>query len=76
MVKKEATEVLDKDFNRRKNNAVTLNKCFSKDNVNVIYDRIFRYGKYDWSDFELYASIHYEEGHRINYHENDKTEIK
>ena len=45
MVKKEATEVLEKDFNRRKNNVVKLNEYFSKDNVKDISDRIFRQGK-------------------------------
>ena len=51
---------------------MNLNKCFSNDNVKDIYDRFFRHGKYDWNGFESDASIHYEEGHGIDYHENDK----
>ena len=55
---------------------MNLNKYFSKDNVKDISDQNFRHGKYDWSDFESDVSIHYDEGHRIDYHENDKPEIK
>ena len=54
---------------------MNLNKGFSKDNVTNIFDQIFSYGKYDVSDFELDASIHYEEGHGIDYHENNKPEL-
>ena len=55
---------------------MNLNKGFSKDNVTNIFDQIFSYGKYDGSDFDSDASIYYEEGHGIEYHENDKPEIK
>ena len=55
---------------------MNLNKYFSKDNIKDIYDQIFRHDKYDRSDFESDASIYYDEGHRIDYHENDKHEIK
>ena len=55
---------------------MNLNKCFSKDNVKDVSDRIFHHGKYDGSDFEWIASIYYEEGYGVDYHENDKTEIK
>ena len=55
---------------------MTLNKCFSKYNVQDISDRIFHHDKYDDSDIESNASIHYEEGHGIDYHINDKTEIQ
>ena len=55
---------------------MNLSKCFSKDNGKDISDRIFRYGKYDGSDFESDSSIHYDEGHGIDYNENDKSEIK
>ena len=67
MVKKEATEVLEKDFNRRKNKNVLV-----KTRLRIFLHRIFRQDKYDESDFESDASIHYDEGHRIDYHENDK----
>ena len=73
---KEATEVLDENYFRRENNVVNLNKCFSNGNVKDISDYIFRCGKYDGSDFESDASINYEEGYGIDYHENDNTEIK
>ena len=49
---------------------------FSKNNVKNISDQMFRYGEYDGSDFDSDASIYYEEGHGIEYHENDKPEIK
>ena len=55
---------------------MNLNKYFSKDNVKDISDQIFRHGKYDGSDFESDTSIHYDERHQIDYHENDKPEIK
>ena len=55
---------------------MNLNKYFSKDKVKDISDRIFRHGKYGGSDFESSASIHYAEGHGVEYHENDKTKIK
>ena len=55
---------------------MNLNKCFSTDNVKDISDRIFIHGKYGGSGFELDTLIHYDEGHEIDYHENDKTEIK
>ena len=74
--KKKTTEVIDKDFNRRKNNVVNLNIFFSTDNVKDISDRISHHGKYGGSGFESDAPIHYDEGHEIDYHENDKTEIK
>ena len=32
--------------------------------------------EYDGNDFESDASIHCEEGHGIDYYENDKPEIK
>ena len=54
---------------------MNLNKCFSKDNVQDIFDRIFHHSRYDGSDIESDASIHYEEGYGIDYHINDKTEI-
>ena len=41
---------------------------FSKNNVKNISDQMFRYGKYDGSDFDSDASIYYEEGHGIEYH--------
>ena len=55
---------------------MNLNKGFSKDNVTNIFDQIFSYGQYDGSDFELDTSINCEEGHGIDYYENDKPEIK
>ena len=55
---------------------MNLNNFFSTDNVKDISDRIFIHGKYGGSSFESDAPIHYDEGHEIDYHENDKTEIK
>ena len=49
---------------------------FSKDNVNDISNQIFRTGKYYGSDFESDEEIHYDEGHGLDYHENDESEIK
>ena len=53
-----------------------VNECFSNDKVQDVCDRIFRQGKYYGSDYDSDESIHYEEGHGVDYHENDKTKVK
>ena len=47
-----------------------------KTRLRLFMHRIFRQDKYDESDFESDASIHYAEIHGADYHENDKTKIK
>ena len=53
-----------------------ISECFSKDKVKDVSNSFFRQGKYDGSVYESDDSIHYAEGHGVDYHENDKTKVK
>ena len=53
-----------------------VNECFTNDKVQDVSDRIFRQGRYYGSDYDSDESIHYKEGHGVDYHENDKTKVK